>query len=103
VVKRVAGCARPAGVRQVTFDWEGMSLRQPGRDTDRIDFLYRIHYLQCGLPNERLSAGEERGTLHVVHQHELVRVGLQVDLSLEVADVLLPHVVAQQGHGDDQR
>ena len=31
---------------EVTLDWDGMSLRQQGRDTDRIDLLYRIHYLQ---------------------------------------------------------
>lgn len=31
---------------EVTLDWDDMSLRQRGRDTDRIDLLYRIHYLQ---------------------------------------------------------
>jgi hypothetical protein len=31
---------------EVTLDWDRMSLRQRGRDTDRIDLLYRIHYLQ---------------------------------------------------------
>ncbi len=31
---------------EVTLDWKRMSLRQKGKDTDRIDWLYRIHYLQ---------------------------------------------------------
>jgi len=31
---------------EVSLDWNRMSLRQKGRDTDRIDRLYRIHYLQ---------------------------------------------------------
>jgi hypothetical protein len=30
----------------VIVDWTRMSLQQRGRDTDRIDLLYRIHYLQ---------------------------------------------------------
>ena len=30
----------------VTLDWTRMSLQQRGSDTDRIDLLYRIHYLQ---------------------------------------------------------
>jgi len=31
---------------EVTLDWNRMSLQQKGKDTDRIDLLYRIHYLQ---------------------------------------------------------
>lgn len=31
---------------EVTVDWDSLSLRQKGRDTDRIDLLYKIHYLQ---------------------------------------------------------
>jgi hypothetical protein len=31
---------------EITVDWNGLSLQQRGRDTDRIDRLYRIHYLQ---------------------------------------------------------
>lgn len=31
---------------EVTVDWNRMSLQQRGRDTDRIDLLYKIHYLQ---------------------------------------------------------
>lgn len=31
---------------RVTLDWNRLSLQQRGRDTDRIDALYRIHYLQ---------------------------------------------------------
>lgn len=30
----------------VLFDWNELSLYQRGPDTDRIDLLYRIHYLQ---------------------------------------------------------
>lgn len=30
----------------VTLDWNQMHLSQRGPDTDRIDFFYRIHYLQ---------------------------------------------------------
>ncbi len=33
------------GVR-ITLDWSTLSLRQHGQDTDWIDRLYRIHYLQ---------------------------------------------------------
>ena len=31
---------------QVKLNWERMVLSQRGKDTDRIDFFYRIHYLQ---------------------------------------------------------
>lgn len=31
---------------EVTVDWDSLSLRQRGRDTDRIDLLYKVHYLQ---------------------------------------------------------
>lgn len=31
---------------QVTIDWNRLALSQYGKDTDRIDFFYRIHYLQ---------------------------------------------------------
>ena len=30
----------------VTIDWNRLSLAQRGRDTDRIDGIYKIHYLQ---------------------------------------------------------
>ena len=30
----------------ITFDWKRLSLQQRGRDTDRIDLLYKVHYLQ---------------------------------------------------------
>ena len=30
----------------VTVDWNRMSLQQTGKDTKRIDTLYRLHYLQ---------------------------------------------------------
>jgi hypothetical protein len=30
----------------ITFDWNRLTLQQRGRDTDRIDRLYKIHYLQ---------------------------------------------------------
>jgi hypothetical protein len=31
---------------QAKLNWERMSLTQRGKDTDRIDFFYRVHYLQ---------------------------------------------------------
>jgi hypothetical protein len=31
---------------QVKLNWERMTLAQRGKDTDRIDFFYKIHYLQ---------------------------------------------------------
>jgi hypothetical protein len=35
----------------ITLDWDRLSLSQRGPDTDRIDALYRIHYLQwTGIP-----------------------------------------------------
>ncbi len=37
---------------RVTLAWNRLSLAQRGRDTDRIDRLYRIHYLQwTGVPS----------------------------------------------------
>lgn len=30
----------------VSLDWDSMGLQQRGKDTDRIDLLYRVHYLQ---------------------------------------------------------
>jgi hypothetical protein len=30
----------------ITFDWNRLGLQQRGRDTDRIDLLYKVHYLQ---------------------------------------------------------
>ncbi len=33
------------GVR-VTIDWNRLALAQRGTDTDRIDFFYKVHYLQ---------------------------------------------------------
>lgn len=31
---------------RVTLNWNRMSLQQTGKDTERIDLLYKIHYLQ---------------------------------------------------------
>ncbi len=31
---------------EITLDWNRLSLQQKGKDTDRIDWFYRIHYLQ---------------------------------------------------------
>jgi hypothetical protein len=31
---------------QAKLNWERMTLNQRGKDTDRIDFFYKIHYLQ---------------------------------------------------------
>jgi len=38
--------ARTSTGVEVTIDWNTLSLQQHGRDTDRIDLLYRVHYLQ---------------------------------------------------------
>ncbi len=38
--------ARTSTGVEVTIDWNTLSLQQRGRDTDRIDLLYRVHYLQ---------------------------------------------------------
>jgi hypothetical protein len=36
---------------EITVDWQQMTLRQRGSDTDLIDLLYRVHYLQwTGMP-----------------------------------------------------
>jgi hypothetical protein len=51
--KRYGHIARVAGDTvwtdtdvEVIFNWNSLSFRQRGRDTDRIDLLYKIHYLQ---------------------------------------------------------
>ena len=31
---------------EITLNWNALSFQQRGKDTDRIDLLYRIHYLQ---------------------------------------------------------
>jgi hypothetical protein len=31
---------------EITLNWDTLSLSQRGKDTDRIDLLYKIHYLQ---------------------------------------------------------
>jgi hypothetical protein len=31
---------------EITLDWDRLSLRQRDADTDRIDLLYKVHYLQ---------------------------------------------------------
>lgn len=31
---------------EITVDWKRLTFQQRGKDTDRIDLLYRIHYLQ---------------------------------------------------------
>lgn len=46
-VSKVSGdtASTDTGV-EVTVDWDRLSLQQRGRDTDRIDLLYKVHYLQ---------------------------------------------------------
>jgi hypothetical protein len=46
VATQVDATARTTSGVDVALDWNRMSLQQRGRDTDRIDALYRIHYLQ---------------------------------------------------------
>lgn len=47
---RIAGFAAGTATTDtgavIRFDWNRLTLQQRGRDTDRIDRLYRIHYLQ---------------------------------------------------------
>jgi hypothetical protein len=31
---------------EITLNWDTLSFQQRGKDTDRIDLLYKIHYLQ---------------------------------------------------------
>ena len=38
--------ARTSTGVEITLDWDRLSLQQRGKDTDRIDLLYKIHYLQ---------------------------------------------------------
>lgn len=46
-VSRVSGdtASTDTGV-EVAVDWKRLSLQQRGTDTDRIDLLYKVHYLQ---------------------------------------------------------
>jgi uncharacterized iron-regulated membrane protein len=46
-ISRVSGgtVSTDTGI-EVNIDWNRMSLQQKGKDTDRLDLLYRIHYLQ---------------------------------------------------------
>jgi uncharacterized iron-regulated membrane protein len=46
IVSLAGGVATTDTGAVVTFDWNRLSLQQRGRDTDRIDFLYKVHYLQ---------------------------------------------------------
>ena len=46
VASQVDATARTTTGVEVTLDWSRLALEQRGRDTDRIDMLYRVHYLQ---------------------------------------------------------
>ena len=46
IVTLAGGAATTDTGALVSFDWNRMSLQQRGRDTDRIDLLYKVHYLQ---------------------------------------------------------
>ena len=46
IVSMADGVATTDTGAVITFDWNRLSLQQRGRDTDRIDRLYKIHYLQ---------------------------------------------------------
>jgi hypothetical protein len=46
ITSLVGDTARTDTGAVITFDWNGLTLQQRGRDTDRIDRLYKIHYLQ---------------------------------------------------------
>jgi len=46
VASQASLTARTTTGVDVVLDWNRLTLQQRGRDTDRIDALYRIHYLQ---------------------------------------------------------
>ena len=46
IVSLAGGVATTDTGAVVTFDWNRLGLQQRGRDTDRIDLLYKVHYLQ---------------------------------------------------------
>lgn len=46
VVSIANGTARTDTGIEIAFDWNRLTLQQHGPDTDRIDLLYRVHYLQ---------------------------------------------------------
>jgi hypothetical protein len=46
LARDAAGVWRTSTGARITLDWPTLALAQRGRDTDRIDLLYRIHYLQ---------------------------------------------------------
>jgi hypothetical protein len=46
VATQTGAAARTTTDVDVTLDWNRLTMQQRGRDTDRIDMLYRIHYLQ---------------------------------------------------------
>ncbi len=46
IVKILGGVATTDTGAVITFDWNRLTLQQRGRDTDRIDRLYKVHYLQ---------------------------------------------------------
>ena len=46
IVSMADGVATTDTGAVITFDWHRLSLQQRGRDTDRIDRLYKVHYLQ---------------------------------------------------------
>lgn len=41
--------------------------------------------------------------LHVVPEHELKGMGIEVDLPAEIGFPVFPHIMLQQGDGDDER
>ncbi len=46
VAAQMEAAARTTTGVEVTLDWNRLALQQRGRDTNRIDALYRVHYLQ---------------------------------------------------------
>jgi len=46
IVQLAGGVATTDSGAVITFDWNRLALQQRGRDTDRIDLLYKVHYLQ---------------------------------------------------------
>jgi uncharacterized iron-regulated membrane protein len=46
IVSLAGGTATTDTGAVIKFDWNRLTLQQRGRDTDRIDRMYKIHYLQ---------------------------------------------------------
>lgn len=67
---------------KVTLDWNRMSLQQRGPDTDRIDGLYKIHYLQW---TGHKTLDQALGLLGLAMLAALSVLGLMLAFNLKIA------------------